>query len=189
VGGENEGSSIEQGGIAFVSVLGLVVDSRWSFACAFGQERGDRHGSREEGIDEGGAVVTTEVPSPTHVVVALIAMLDKKFGVKSLPTDRRVLHSLFFKLKESHPELLSSFAFDTSDAYPYCPVLDEAIANMQATNGLKRTNPEMAQFDIDPSTAAYFNGIAEKKFRPDDLDVLEELSRQWANELKHVGEP
>lgn len=130
-------------------------------------------------------MATTQVISPTDIISGMLVYLSDKFNVESFPTNRRITHAIIYDIKNSGCKLLDDFSFDTSDMFPYSPIFDEALANIQACNDLQRKNPEMANFYINPQAKSYFDNILQGKFE-NQLTDLEELAKQFAERLDAI---
>ncbi len=128
--------------------------------------------------------MTTELLSPTDVIAAVLALFYRDHDLKKMTTDRRVLHSVLYQMRQKGDDLLSGFRFDTSDIYPYSSTFDEALANMQITGHLKRSNPDMDKFDIDGSVESYFDSTLNGKFPAERLEQLKKISAQLAKDLR-----
>ena len=80
--------------------------------------------------------------------------------------------------------MLDWFPFDDADMYPYSPVLEEAMANMQIYSDLQRKNPDMDEFQIAPYVEDYYKKVIQEKLDQEQLREIEEISRHFADRLR-----
>jgi len=123
---------------------------------------------------------THEVLSPTDIIRGILTFASTKYGIKKLPTERKILHPIFFKLRAEGWALLQEFPFDTHDIFPYSSTIDEAFTNMQGSNDLCRRNPALAELELDPSLESYFDNELKDKI---DESELTKISKRFSEEL------
>lgn len=127
-------------------------------------------------------MVTKEVITPTKFVGILLALLYEKNKAMNketiLPSDKVKLHSTFYELGKTNEEIFSVLEFDTRKAHPYSLSLDEAFANIQASNALSRRNPPMIKFEVHPSIKSY-----KERFDKNKVKDLEKIADQLASKL------
>lgn len=123
-------------------------------------------------------MVTGKTNTPTKFVGAVLASLHKKHPKIKLPTDKILLHSIFYELGKTNDIIYQILEFNTRKAYPYSLNLDEAFSNIQASNSLRRHNPAMAEFEIQPSISSY-----KKSYDPAGLGNIDKIAGQLANSL------
>jgi len=123
---------------------------------------------------------TSEILSPTDIIRSILLIAFKEYGIEKLPTESRILHPIFFKLRAEGWNILQDFSFDTHDIFPYSSTIDEAFINMQGSNDLCKRNPDLAELEIDSSLESYFNN--ELKDRIDE-EELAKVSARFSKEL------
>jgi hypothetical protein len=119
--------------------------------------------------------------SPTDTLTGIITGLLER-DVKVIPTDKHLIHYIFFGLRKDS-NLLKAFTFDTQDMYPYSATLDEAFENIQVGDDLERKNPAMAFFDIKPTIKQYFDEVLKGKFNERQIEELGRISGELASKL------
>jgi len=127
----------------------------------------------------------TELLSPTDVMAAVFAALPLEFQKDRLPTDTQWMHTTFAKLKKAAPKLFRAFAFDESDMYPYSPVFDEALSNLQIRDNLLRKNPEMVTYDVNVSAKRHLDTM--EKGHPEDFAAVQEISKELVKEIEKIA--
>ncbi len=72
------------------------------------------------------------------IVVGIFYHIKK--GQKKITADRETLHRAFYKVKESHPSLMTVFAFRDREQFPESAQLDQALSNLDAAGLISRQN-------------------------------------------------
>ncbi len=123
---------------------------------------------------------TSENLSPTDIIRSILIIAFKEHGIQKLPTESRIIHPIFFKLRTEGWKMLQDFPFDTHDIFPYSSTIDEAFINMQGSNDLCRRNPDLAELDIDSSLESYFNNELKDRINEEELA---QVSARFSEEL------
>jgi hypothetical protein len=131
-------------------------------------------------------VVTTKSLSPTDLLAAIFAELPDELCKDVIPTKTPWIHRTFFNLKNAYPDLLGSIPFDETDMFPYSPVIDEAIANLQIREDLQRKNPKLTTFDVNPETKGYL--LRTNKLKLEQKSEVKKISHRLAEEIKKTQE-
>ena len=103
----------------------------------------------------------------------------------TVPTDTAWIHSTFWELKKISPDFMEDFLFDEDDMFPYSPVLEEAIANLQLRDELQRKNPKMATYDVNASPKKYTSGP--NKLDKNEAREVKAISKRLQAELRMKG--
>jgi len=122
-------------------------------------------------------MIEKDAVTPTRFVGAILAAVYEKNKNKlDLPADKLKLHSIFFKVGQTNKDLFAILEFDTRTACPYSPALDNAMANIQASNALRRENPPMTKLVVKENILGYKKRI-EETLKYDLNPIADEFSR------------
>jgi hypothetical protein len=73
----------------------------------------------------------------------------KRRTPQKITADRKILHSAFYELQQSHRQVMKLFSFREREVFPESDQLDQALSNLDATGLISRQNfaPRYYQFE------------------------------------------
>ena len=111
-----------------------------------------------------------------EVMEGVFALMPRE----EFPNDCELIHTTLYNLKTEYPKLMDGFSFDMDRPFPYCEEIEFGIFGLQLG---KMMGSYMDTYRRNPSLLRHFKNRTSKKFSQEELGKLEQLAREFSDEL------
>jgi hypothetical protein len=126
-------------------------------------------------------------PDRFDVVKGMLALMLKNGKAKEIPADTPLLHEALFELsKKREYGGLVNYIFERRTYFPFSREFQTDLINLEMSGHLTNPNPSFEKYNLEQKLVKNFDQYAGKIFTPEQIQTLEQMSRDFLGEIKRL---